>query len=128
MAPQVSYAHLGALHYFPPLSTRGQADAFEKVVLEPVMVDVHGMLLAVCGLSVLAGQEGDPLARVSIDGEVERAAIALLILHAPIEFQSPQALQSPQAGQENRWSGGDRAAPLEHHDTSDIRKGQVGRH
>ncbi len=39
--------------------------------------------------------------------------------------QSPQAFQSPQAGQDNTRSA---TAPLEHKDTPAIRKGQVGMH
>jgi hypothetical protein len=82
LAPQVSYARLGALHYFPPLPTPQHSIPVE---LEPVMIDVHGVLLALCGLSVLAGHEGDPLAKVHVQSDIERAAISLLILHAPIE-------------------------------------------
>ena len=79
LAPQISYARLGALHYFPsPIIA-------PSIELEPVIVDIHGVLLAVCGLGVPGGQEGDPLAKVHVRSEVERAAISLLILHAPIE-------------------------------------------
>ena len=78
-APQISYARLGALHYFlPPIIA-------PSIELEPVIVDIHGVLLAICGLGVLAGQEGDPLANVHLRSDVERATISLLILHAPIE-------------------------------------------
>jgi DNA repair exonuclease SbcCD nuclease subunit len=80
-APQMSYARLGALHYFPPLPQN------EKQQLEPVIVDVHGTKVGLCGLGILAGQVGDPLQdldiRVSL--EIERAAIPILVLHAPIE-------------------------------------------
>ena len=78
-APQISYARLGAMHYFPPQG-RGPG-----VPLEPVIVDVHGTQVGIAGLGVLAGQEGDPLARLRVDSEIERAAFALLILHAPLE-------------------------------------------
>ncbi len=86
-APIVSYACLGALHYFPPLSMPQHSSSVE---LEPVIIDVHGILLALCGLSVLTGQEGDPLAHVHVQSDIERAAISLLILHAPIEGQASQ--------------------------------------
>ena len=80
-APQMSYARLGALHYFPPLPQN------EKQQLEPVIVDVRGTKVGLCGLGILAGQVGDPLhdldIRVSL--EIERAAIPILVLHAPIE-------------------------------------------
>ncbi|HLX40671.1 MAG TPA: metallophosphoesterase, partial [Ktedonobacteraceae bacterium] len=84
-APQQSYASLGALTYFAP-------NTFE---LEPVMLDVHGTLVGVCGLSVLADQSGDPVARMHVASDIERAAIALLILHAPIAgFTSSSQLDS----------------------------------
>lgn len=82
-APQISYARLGALHYFAPNPAK----------LEPVMLKVRDMHIAICGLGVLAGQEGNPLARVIgkqgeavyIQSDLERADISLLLLHAPIE-------------------------------------------
>ena len=78
-APQLSFARLGALTYFPP----------GEFQLEPVIVDVLGVLVGICGLGVLAGQEdeqaGDPLARMRVNSDIERAAIPLLVLHAPIE-------------------------------------------
>lgn len=74
-SPQMSYARLGALHYF----------ASAQAGLEPVMVDVRGMPIGICGRGVLAGQEGDPLANLRVESEIERAAISLLVLHAPIE-------------------------------------------
>jgi hypothetical protein len=76
-APQMSYARLGALHYFAPLP-----GSFE---LEPVMFKVRAVHVGICGLGVLAGQEGDPLAGVRVPLEIERADISLLILHAPLE-------------------------------------------
>lgn len=78
-APQISYARLGALHYFPPVQES------ETQELEPVMVDINGTLVGICGLGVPAGQEGDPMARLRVRSEIERADISLLILHAPIE-------------------------------------------
>src|SRR5881227_1114624 len=75
-APQISYARLGALHYFAP-------DTGPE--LEPVMVKVRNVLVGICGLGVLAGQEGNPLTRFSVQSDIERAAITFLILHAPIE-------------------------------------------
>jgi DNA repair exonuclease SbcCD nuclease subunit len=74
-APQISFARLGALHYFAPASSE----------LEPVMIDVRGVRVGICGLGVVAGQEGDPLLHLRVQDDIERAAIALLILHAPIE-------------------------------------------
>ncbi len=81
-APQISYARLGALHYFTPPSTSSE---HEPGSLEPAIVDVRGTLVGICGLGVVAGQEGDPLSKVRVDSEIERAAISLLLLHAPIE-------------------------------------------
>ena len=77
-APQISFASLGALHYFPP------NDAARRV-LQPVIVDIRGVQVALCGLGVLAGQQGDPLAQSDTDSEMERADISLLLLHVPIE-------------------------------------------
>ncbi len=74
-APQISYAHLGVMHYLPP-------DAAE---FEPVIVKVRDVPVGICGLGVRVGQEGNPLSRIRELGEIERAAISLLILHAPIE-------------------------------------------
>src|SRR5690242_1824809 len=80
-APQLSFASLGALHYFPPVDS-GTAS---RRVLQPLIFDVRGVQVALCGLGVAAGQQGDPLAQSNIDPELERAAIPLLLLHAPIE-------------------------------------------
>ncbi len=80
-APQLSYASLGALHYFPP----NGAPAASRHVLQPVIFDVRGVQVALCGLGVAVGQQGDPLAQSEPDPELERAAIPLLLLHAPIE-------------------------------------------
>ncbi|GER87801.1 nuclease [Dictyobacter vulcani] len=78
-APQMSYSQLGALHYLSPT----QRD--ESQQLEPVMIDVRGTTVGVCGLGVLPGQVGDPLADVRVQLEIERASVPLLVLHVPIE-------------------------------------------
>lgn len=80
-APQLSFASLGALHYFSP----NDASTASRRVLQPVMLDIRGVQVALCGLGVVAGQQGDPLAQSDTDPELERAAIPLLLLHAPIE-------------------------------------------
>lgn len=80
-APQLSYASLGALHYFSP----NDSVAASQRVLQPEMLDIRGIQVGICGLGVLAGQQGDPLAHAQIDSDIERAAISLLLLHAPIE-------------------------------------------
>ncbi|GCE04868.1 metallophosphoesterase family protein [Dictyobacter aurantiacus] len=78
-APQMSYARLGALHYLPPVQKGDSAQ------LEPVVADVRGTTVGICGLGVLAGQVGDPMADMQVNLEIERADIPLLILHAPVE-------------------------------------------
>ncbi|HEX4204903.1 MAG TPA: metallophosphoesterase [Ktedonobacteraceae bacterium] len=80
-APQLSYARLGALHYFPPVPET-ENDQYQ---LEPEIVEVDGIRVGLCGLGVLAGQEGDPLDHVHVQSDIERAHIPLLLLHAPIE-------------------------------------------
>lgn len=75
-APQLSYARLGALHYFP--QQRQQA-------LEPEIIEIDGVRVGLCALSVLAGQDGDPLSSLRVQSDIERAHIPLLLLHAPIE-------------------------------------------
>ena len=84
-APQISYARLGALHYFAPDT---------GLELEPVMVKIRNVLVGICGLGVLAGQEGNPLTRFSVQSDIERAAIAFLILHAPIEGLSQPGIRA----------------------------------
>ncbi len=83
-APQLSYASLGALHYFPP-SSPTESIAASRRILQPVIFDIRGVQVALCGLGVTAGQQGDPLAQSDTDPELERATIPLLLLHAPIE-------------------------------------------
>ncbi|GCE18773.1 metallophosphoesterase family protein [Dictyobacter kobayashii] len=78
-APQMSYARLGALQYLSPTHKNASQQ------LEPVMVDVRGTTVGICGLGVLAGQVGDPMADLQVQLEIERADIPLLVLHAPIE-------------------------------------------
>jgi DNA repair protein SbcD/Mre11 len=89
-APQLSFASLGALHYFPPVPGTARLDPAggdSQPVLQPVMLDIRGILVGICGLGVppLSAQQGDPLALATVDTELERAAIPLLLLHAPIE-------------------------------------------
>ncbi len=101
-APQLSYASLGALHYFPPnaplATSPGDAGSnhlqehherqmghSQGASLQPVMFDTRGIQVGICGLGVVTGQQGDPLAHAQIDSDIERAAISLLLLHAPIE-------------------------------------------
>lgn len=85
-APQLSFARLGALHYFPPLAAPAAGEA-----LHPALVDIRGTLVGLCGFSASAGQysqhgqPGDTLAPVRIDDEIERAAIPLLLLSIPVE-------------------------------------------
>ena len=78
-APQMSYARLGALHY---LSTSLESVA---QTVEPTFVEIRGTRIGICGLSVAAGQEGDPLEHFRVSDDIERADLALLVLHAPIE-------------------------------------------
>ncbi len=74
-APQISYANVGVMHYLAPNVTE----------LEPVLVTIRDIPVGICGLGVLAGQEGNPLTRVRVQDDIERAAIPILVLHAPIE-------------------------------------------
>lgn len=78
-APQMSYARLGALHYLP------SAQKNETGELVPLLLDIHDMRIGLCGMSVLAGQEGDPLAHLRVQDDIERAAFSILVLHTPIE-------------------------------------------
>ena len=88
-APQLSYAHLGALHYFAQSSDTSKApnpvQVQESKHLEPVVFDIRGTQVGICGLSVVAGQEGDPFEYLHLHSDLERVAIPMLILHAPIE-------------------------------------------
>ena len=82
-APQISFARLGALHYFAPQSDR--ATAKTTTPMEPVIFDVHGVRVGICGLAVMSDQVGDPLAHLRVQDDIEGTAISLLVLHAPIE-------------------------------------------
>jgi len=79
-APQISYARLGALHYFSPT----QKDSPQE--LEPVDLTIRDLTVRICGLGVLAGQKGNPLERLRVRAHDSKCAdISLLLLHAPIE-------------------------------------------
>jgi DNA repair exonuclease SbcCD nuclease subunit len=82
-SPQISYARLGALHYFPPQPVRSTEE--DTSAYKPAILDIRGTLVGIAGVGVLPGYEGDPLAHLHIESEIERAAIRMLILHAPIE-------------------------------------------
>jgi DNA repair exonuclease SbcCD nuclease subunit len=105
-APQISYARLGALHYFAPVrtETREKQDDGEYSPLQPVIVDVRGVCVGICGLGVLADTEGNPLAHLHVGEEIERAALKLLILHAPIEGFSTGSSMSGTHAQVSRAS------------------------
>src|SRR5579875_1730166 len=91
LPPQISYARLGALHYLPPAGSvppangRAGEPGTRGVYLEPVMVNVRDTLVGICGLGIQADQDGDPLAHMNVDSDIERASIPLLVLHAPLE-------------------------------------------
>lgn len=76
-APQMSYAQLGALQYLPPLHKDEE--------VEPLLLDMHGVKVGICGLGTAIDQEGDPLSRLQVKIDIESAAIPMLVLHAPIE-------------------------------------------
>jgi DNA repair protein SbcD/Mre11 len=78
-APQMSYARLGALHYLPTAQRHGPSG------LTPLLLDIHELRIGLCGVGVLADQEGDPLAQLRVQDDLERAAFSILVLHAPIE-------------------------------------------
>lgn len=78
-SPQMSYASLGALHYLSP-THRNEAHK-----LEPMFASVRGTTVGICGLGVMPGQVGDPLADLDVALEIERADIPILVLHAPVE-------------------------------------------
>jgi exonuclease SbcD len=90
LAPQESYARLGALHYFAP--TGGE--------LKPVFVELRGVSVGICGLSASASarqhgkhgkhdKQANPLANARVPDDFESAALPLLILHGPIEGDVP---------------------------------------
>lgn len=79
IAPQSIYHQLGGLHYFA-----------ESHVLQPQLVEVNGLRLAVAGLSSNPGVApgSDPLDGVDIadpDGLLGSADLGLLMVHAAIE-------------------------------------------
>ncbi len=77
-APQVSYAQLGALQYLSPILKKDEE-------VEPLLLEAHGILVGVCGLGSVGEQVGDPLAQLHVQSDIERAALSVLVLHAPIE-------------------------------------------
>ena len=106
--PQLSYEHSGSLHYFGlssgALEAQNADQALEKKPLEPVVLDIRGTLFGMCGLNVVADQEGDPLDNLRAQSDLERAAICLLILHAPIEGFTTETSFSDIHAQVNRAS------------------------
>ena len=107
-APQLSFARLGALHYFARSSdtskTLNSVQAQEDGQLEPVVFDIRGTQVGICGLSVVAGQEGDPLEYLHSHNDLDRVAISLLILHAPIEGLAAESSLDDIHAQVNRAS------------------------
>jgi len=93
LAPQQSYARLGALHYFAPADPSTQS-------LEPLFLTIRGMLVGIAGLGAGAAT-GDPLAHLKVNTRIERAAISLLVLHAPIEGTASGAHAWPLVSQSN---------------------------
>jgi hypothetical protein len=59
--------------------------AHENRQLEPVVFDIRSIRVGICGVSVALGQEGDPLEYLRKPDALDDVAIALLVLHAPIE-------------------------------------------
>src|SRR5258706_1255687 len=100
LAPQVSYARLGALHHLQhtgntlPADRQPDGTTARSTYLQPVKVDVRGISIGICGLGVRADQEGDPLAHVRVDSDIERTDISLLILHAPLEAVHAEAARA----------------------------------
>ncbi|HEY4033421.1 MAG TPA: metallophosphoesterase [Ktedonobacteraceae bacterium] len=78
-APLLSYARLGALHYFPPVQKLDEQE------LEAVTLTIRDIRVGICGLGALTGQDGDFLAHLRVPTEVEKADLPILVLHAPIE-------------------------------------------
>ncbi len=77
-APQVSYAQLGALQYLSPMLKKDEE-------VEPLLLETHDILVGVCGAGSVGEQTGDPLAQLRVHNDIERAALSILVLHAPIE-------------------------------------------
>ncbi len=131
-APQMSYARLGALHYFAPLRAEVSSQTSE---LEPIIVDVRGVRLAICGLGVSADTEGNPLADAlnrlprDVREDIVRSTIKLLILHAPIEGLTTGSSQPGTHAQVSRASIANQSAfPIilagYHHEYRRLRIGQ----
>jgi len=99
-APQTSFARLlgDAFHYFAPRPYPASSE------LEPVIIDVRGVRVGICGLGVFAGQKGDPLLHLRVQDDIERAAISLLILHAPIEGLATGSSSKDERAQVSRAS------------------------
>ena len=77
-APQISYAQLGALHYLSPLLKKDEE-------VEPLLLTAHGVLLGVCGLGSAGNGDGNPLAQLRVQSDIERAVLPILVVYAPIE-------------------------------------------
>ena len=107
-SPQLSYARLGALHYFSrtadPSKAANPAQAQENRQLEPVILDIRGTLVGICGLSASIGQEGDPIEYLRVRDDLDRVAFSLLILHAPIEGFAAESSSGEIRSQVNRAS------------------------
>lgn len=107
-APQLSYARLGALHYFTrPFEgavATNLVQAQENRQLEPVVFDIRSIRVGICGVSVAIGQEGDPLEYLSKPDTLDDVAIALLVLHAPIEGFASVSSSNDIRAQVNRAS------------------------
>lgn len=86
-APQVSYAQLGALQYLSP--TRTDAE------VEPLLLKTHGVMVGLCGLGSVGEQTPDPLTHLRVQSDIERAAIPILVLHAPIEGLAENTSSAP---------------------------------
>jgi len=74
---QMSYPQLDALQYLPPIHKNEE--------VEPLLIETHGIMVGVCGLSSVGEQEGDLLAQLQVQNSIERATLPILVLHAPIE-------------------------------------------
>ena len=82
-APQMSYAQLGALHYLSPVLKKDEE-------IEPLMLKANDMLVGICGLGNVGEHVGDPLQRLRVQSDIERAAMQILVLYAPIEGMHEQ--------------------------------------
>ena len=76
-APQISYAQLGALQYLSPVLKKDEE-------VEPLLLEAHGILVGICGLGSVGEQTGDPLAQLRVQSDIERAALPILVVPAPI--------------------------------------------